>query len=223
MFWFILLGLGALVGAASIGWAILDELEHKKLAVLGERVVGKTALIQFLTTGTLPDKYLSTDGVYKTSRGHIKLEDLELKIDESRDLPGGIPWYVDWKNLTEEADIVLYLLRVDKLMASDKHTEERVKRDMGHIGNWLKENPKEFPLLIIGTHCDLSDPDLTKLPEDKIGAYIDHVRTMRIFQDIALLGGGENKVRFVFGSLKTKDTTEKLVYNMLASLDASQP
>ena len=158
----------------------------------------------------------------KTSRSHIKLEDLELKIEESRDLPGGTPWYADWKNLTEEADIVLYLLRVDKLMAGDKHTEERVKRDMGHIGKWLKASPKEFPLLIIGTHCDLSDPDLTKLPEDEIGYYVDHVRTMPIFQDIASLGGGENKVRFVFGSLKTKDTTEKLVYNMLASLDASQ-
>ncbi len=171
MFWFILLGLGAL-GAAGIGIAaILDELEHKKLAVLGERAAGKTALIQFLTTGTLPDKYLSTDEVRKTSRSHIKLEDLELKIEESRDLPGGTPWYADWKNLTEEADIVLYLLRVDKLMAGDKHTEERVKRDMGHIGKWLKASPKEFPLLIIGTHCDLSDPDLTKLPEDEIGYY----------------------------------------------------
>ena len=41
MFWFILLGLGAL-GAAGIGIAaILDELEHKKLAVLGERAAGK--------------------------------------------------------------------------------------------------------------------------------------------------------------------------------------
>ena len=137
-------------------------------------------------------------------------------------MPGNVDFYAQWKDIAKKANIVLYLLRVDKLMEGDKHTEERVMQDIGHIGNWLKEDSKKFPLCIIGTHCDLSDPDLTKLPEDELGDYEDQVRKMPIFQYIALRCGGGDQVRFVFGSLKSKDTTEKLVYNMLASLDASK-
>ena len=66
-------------------------------------------------------------------------------------------------------------------------------------------------MLIIGTYCDLTTPDLTKLPKNEVGDYEGKLRGMPIFQEIALRGGGGKKVRFIFGSLKSKETTERLV------------
>ena len=100
-------------------------------------------------------------------------------------------------------------------MGGDKCTEERVKRDIGQIGKWLQENPKKFPLFIIGTYCDLTTPDLTMLPEDERGAYENKIRRMPIFQEIALRCGGGRKVRLIFGSLKSQDTTESLVSEII--------
>ena len=208
----------ALAGAAIIATIedILKALKGKRFAVLGMRRTGKTALINFLTKGILTQKYMPTELPKKTVKNHFKLKDLKLEVEESIDVPGDAPdFYHDWKDIVQKADIVLYLLRSDRLMAGDKHTEERVKRDMGQIGRWLKENPKKFPLFIIGTHCDLTTPDLTKLPEDEIGDYEDKLRKMPIFQEIALRGGGRKKVLFIFGSLQSKDATERLVYRII--------
>lgn len=207
--WLLLLG-----GAAAL--ALLDEkVKGKKFAVLGERGTGKTALINFLTKGTFSKEYAQTLMPEKTDSNHIELKDLELKIEESKDIPGAEHFYGDWEDITKNADVVLYLLRVDELMAENKSTEERVKQDMRQIGNWLKETPKEFPLFIIGTHCDLTVPDFTKLPKNKKGDYEDKMRGMSVFRDIELLGGGNKKVRVVFGSLKSKDATEDLVYKVI--------
>ncbi len=204
---------GAAVGA--IVEDIIEALEGKKLAVFGERGVGKTVLINFLTKGKLSEEYTQTLDPEKTEANDFELEDLRLRIKESIDMPGDPDFYADWKKLSQDVDVVLYLLRADKLLVGDKRTEERVKRDIGQIGKWLKESPKEFPLFVIGTHCDLTTPDLTRLPEDKIGDYGDKLRGMPIFREIALRSGGRSKVRFVFGSLKSKNTTECLVYQII--------
>ena len=210
--WFIIPAIAALVAAIA---AIIKIFEGKKLAVLGESRVGKTVLINFLTKGTLSEAYVRTLYPKKTDANDLELKDLKLSIEESIDVPGRDDFYPDWKKLSRDADVILYLLRADKLQAGDKHTEERVKQDIGQIGKWLKESPKEFPLFILGTHCDLITPDLTSLPENKIGDYENELLRMPVFQEIALRGGGGSKVRFVFGSLKSKDTTERLVYQII--------
>lgn len=194
---------------------IIAALTGKRFAVLGERGVGKTVLINFLTKGTLSQDYIQTLDLKKTASNYFKLKDLKLSIKQSKDVPGDTDFFALWEDIVQNSDIVLYLLRADKLMAGDKYTEERVKRDMGQIGEWLKGNPKKFPLFIIGTHCDLTDPDLTKLPKNERGYYEDKLRKMPTFQEIVLRGGGGRKVRFVFGSLKSKDTVERLVYRII--------
>ena len=221
MFWIpIIIAVAVLAtGAVALNWdKIVIALEGKKLAVLGERRVGKTVLINFLTEGTIPEKYEQTIAKEKTAARRFKLKDLSLKIKALNDVPGSKDDYAVWKSITDDADIVLYLLRIDKLMKGDKRTEDRVEADMWQIGRWLQENPKKFPLFIIGTHCDLTKPDLTKLPEDQIGDYKDRVYKMPIIQKIVQLGGGKNKVRVVLGSLKWKRDTEKLVFQILSEL-----
>lgn len=193
---------------------IVIALTGKKLAVLGERRVGKTTLITFLTKGTIPEKYAQTVTPQKTESRRFKLKDLSLSIKALNDVPGSKDDYAQWQSVTDDADIVMYLLRIDKLMNGDKRTEARVEADMGQIGRWLQENPKDSPFFIIGTHCDLTKPDLTKLPEDQIGDYQDRINKMPIIQKIVQLGGGRKKVRVVLGSLKWKCETEKLVYHI---------
>ena len=221
MIWIpIIIAVAALAtGAVALNWdKIVIAHEGKKLAVLGERRVGKTVLINFLTEGTIPEKYEQTIAKEKTAARRFKLKDLSLKIKASNDVPGSKDDYAVWKSITDDADIVLYLLRIDKLMKGDKRTEVRVEADMWQIGGWLQENPKDDPFFIIGTHCDLTKPDLTKLPEDQIGDYQDRVYKMPIIQKIVQLGGGKNKVRVVLGSLKWKRDTEKLVFQIFSEI-----
>ena len=211
--WFIIAGV-AILAAGAIA-ATIKVLEGKKLAVLGADRVGKTVLINFLTKGILSEKYVRTVYPKETEASDFKLNDLKLSLEESIDVPGLEDFYLTWKKLSQDADIILYLLRTDKLQAGDKHTEERVKQDIRQIEKWLNEYPKKFPLFIIGTYCDLTTPDLTKLPENKIESCEDKLRRMPIFQEILLRGGGGSKVRFIFGSLKFKDATERLVSKLI--------
>ena len=159
------------------------KTEANKFAVLGEQKVGKTCLIKFLTEGSLPTSPASTLSAKPTDSGRrFKLKDLKLKIPPLTDLPGSSDEYKVWKKITNGADIVLYLFRVDQLMEEDKPTEARVRKDMGQIKIWLKAKPKEFPLFLIGTHCDLTDPDFTTLSLVERSNYKDKVREMPMFQ-----------------------------------------
>ena len=201
-------------GAALLGLGILADIKGYKLAVLGARRVGKTVLIEFLTKGTLSKEYVKTGRPQKTDSRRFKLKNLALKIKESIDTPGHENFYFQWKNIAEDADIVMYLLRVDLLMKGDRDNEERVRRDISHIAEWLRENKKKYPLFIIGTYCDQTVPDFTKLSKNKQVDYVDERRRMHIFRDVELLSGGAQQVRFVFGSLKSEDATENLVYEV---------
>ena len=246
---------GAGVTVAALNWdKIFIALKGKKLAVLGEKRVGKTSLIKFLTTGSISREYDPTDYAREVTTGHrFQLRELDLAIKNLKDLSGGQDKYRSWKSAFNDADIVLYLLRVDKLMAGDKSTEVRVREDMGQIRRWLRDQPspygserknwwyiaiapvigigrrlsrrwqrnksKSFPLFIIGTHCDLTDPDLTTLRTDQIGDYQDKVRQLSIFQTLERLGGGRGKVTLICGSLKSEATTEALVYCLFKQIE----
>ena len=190
---------------------IMTALKGKKLAVLGARKVGKTVLIKYLTTGTVTEDYKQTRRPEKTPARRFRLEDLDLAIKKSYDVPGK-DHHKQWKDITKESDIVLYLLRIDKLMEGDEITEERIRGDMELISSWLEENPKKFPLFIIGTYFD-------RLSESKIEDYQDSVRQMPIFETIELLATKSGSdIRVILGSLRSKRDTEELVHNIFSQV-----
>ena len=232
----VVVAVGAGVTVAALNWdKIIIALKGKKLAVLGENRVGKTSLIKFLTTGSIPRESDPTDYARRVTGHRFQLRELDVVIQNLKDVPGDKSRYASWKSAFNDADIVLYLLRVDQLMAGNKRTEVRVRKDMGQIKRWLGDKPptdsddrmnwrdiiifpvigigrrlfrrwqpnksKSFPLFIIGTHCDLTDPDLTTLRAGQIGDYQDKVRQLPIFQTLEQLGGGrgvmvQSKVEF---------------------------
>ncbi len=198
--------------------ALVNKLKGKKLAVLGEQGVGKTCLIDFLTTGSIPRKYEPDSFAREVPGRRFELRKLKLNIPPLKHLPGSADEYAQWKEVANEADIVLYLLRVDRLMTGHIPTVDRVRKDIGQIRRWLQDKSKDFPLFIIGTHCDLTDPDFTTLSSYERSNYKNKVREMPIFREVVLLGGGGSKVRFVPGSLKSMITTEQLVYDLYGEI-----
>jgi GTPase SAR1 family protein len=216
----IVIGLGALFGTVIyINWdKIVIALYGKKIAVLGERAVGKTHLITFLTTGSVPEQYKQTVRPETASERRFQLEKLDLKIKETRDLSGSDAAYAEWKSLFDESDIVLYLLRVDKLMSGDAYAEARVRKDMKHIGAWLAERNPRPQFFIVGTHCDLTDPDFTKLPNNKVGEYADKVSRLPAIEDAVRRGGGGQNAKIILGSMKSLPETEALVYRLFTEV-----
>lgn len=191
----------------------------KKLAILGARGVGKTTLIRFLTTGSIPESYKQTIRPENAKGRRFQLRSLNLKIKDTRDLPGGPDAYAEWKAIFDEADVVFYLLRIDKLMERDTEAENRVRRDMKQIEGWLKERPPSPLLFIIGTHGDLANPDLTTIPENERGDYEDRIRALPIIQECVQRTGGGHNTKIVLGSLKSRGETEALVFGIFSQVE----
>lgn len=154
--------LGAL-GIGGVALFLFQKLEErwkgKTVAVLGERQVGKTHLIKFLTSGEIPENYDFTHLGKKFTGRTFKLEDLELKINDIVDLSGANDVYSDWKQEVLKADLVLYLFRADSVLQEEKGTFDRITNDMHQLKTWIEEkkrNPfSRILLYYIGTHIDL--------------------------------------------------------------------
>ena len=223
-FWIPIIIVVAIALAATtivLNWdEIVIRWKGKKIAILGARGVGKTTLISFLTTGCIPESSKQTTRSEKAKGRRFSLRELDLKIKDTRDLPGGPDAYAEWKELFDEADVVFYLLRIDKLVESDAEAENRVRRDMKQIEMWLKDQaslPRLF--FIIGTHGDLANPDLTTLPENEQGNYQDRIRALPIIQECVQRAGGSHNTKVVLGSMKSKEETEALVFGIFSQVE----
>lgn len=192
---------------------IVVALKGKRVAVLGARAVGKTHLIKFLSSGSIPAEYKQTVAPEKTSGRRFHLRDLDLKVKDTLDVSGDKAAYAEWKQLHDQADLVLYLLRADRLIAGDAAVEERVRDDLRHIGGWLDARTSRPRFFIIGTHCDL-DSGFAALSQDRIGDYVDKFRKLPIVGELVARGGGGQVAKVVIGSMKTIPDTEALVYQL---------
>jgi len=190
-----------------------DNLRQKRIAVLGARGVGKTHFIRFLSTGEIPVAYQQTVARAKVKGRRFKLKDLEINIKDSVDVSGAKDAYAEWKALQEEADLVLYLMRADRLLAGDESVERRVREDLTHIGEWLRSRNRRPMFFIVGTFCDM-DPDFKKLTREKAGDYQDKFQRLPIVRELVLRAGGTSLARVVLGSMKTKDLTEQLAASL---------
>ena len=209
------IGLFGIAGAAAaICWDdILIALKGKRLAVLGARGVGKTHLIKFLSSGSIPAEYKQTVAPEKASSRRFELKELNLKVKDTLDISGAKDAYAEWKKLHDNADVVFYLLRADRLIAGDREVEVRARDDLKHISDWLKARAPRPDFFIIGTHCDF-DLEFAKLSDNKIGDYVDKFRKLSIMTELVARGGGTQQTKVVLGSMKTLQGTEALVYQI---------
>jgi hypothetical protein len=186
----------------------------KKLAVLGARGVGKTHLIQFMTKGSMPTDYKQTVAPNKTQANKFELNGLSLRIKENLDVSGDKAAYAEWKQCAEEADVLLYLLRADRLLAHDEIVENRIKSDLQHIAEWLEKHDPRKPFFIIGTHCDL-DESYPGGESGQFGSYLDRFRQLDAIHEFLFRCGGSERVKIIIGSLKNLSETQSLGYKLL--------
>lgn len=192
---------------------IVVALKGKRLAVLGARGVGKTHLVKFLATGSIPAEYKQTVAPEKASSRRFQLNELDLKVKDSLDVSGDKAAYSEWRELHDQADVVFYLLRADRLIAGDCDVEARVRDDLKHIGGWLEARTPRPRFFIIGTHCDF-DAEFNSMSAGKIGDYVDKFRRLPIVTELVARGGGAQQAKVVLGSMKTVQDTEALVYQV---------
>lgn len=208
--------------AGGLNWdKILIHLRGKKIAVLGERMVGKTTLIKFLTEGWLPKDYKGTIGEDPVKAKRYRLRDLDLKLKETRDVPGDTAKRVLWKKLFDESDIVLYLVRADRLLQNHSETQSRARRDIEHISRWLREakNEDRAPELvaIVGTFAD-KEPDFNAITEKTLADYQDRFARHSVVKQMALKCRGLGNVIFAIGSLQNEDRARDLVYILFSQI-----
>jgi len=213
--WLVIATVSLLVGTTiAVKWDdIVVALKGKRLAVLGARGVGKTHLVKFLTTGTIPAEYKQTLAPEKASSRRFALKDLDLKVKDSLDVSGDKAAYSEWKELHDQADVVFYLLRADRLITGDSDVEARVRDDLKHVGVWLETRKPSPRFFIIGTHCDL-DPAFSRISDGNRGDYEDKFRRLPIVLELVARAGGAQQAKVVLGSMKTVQDTEALVYQV---------
>jgi GTPase SAR1 family protein len=208
-------------GAVVVNWDnIVILLKGKRVTALGARKVGKTTLITFLHEGSIPETYEQTVAPEKHGGRRFQLRDLALVLRDTLDVSGDDSAYGVWKEEVAKADMVLYLLRADLLIIGNAETEKRVEKDMKHIGEWLKQRDGRRPLFfIVGTHCDL-DKDFKSLSPDSRGTYMDKFAQMPVVKKMILHAGGQQQVKVILGSTKTKTDTEVLVYTLFSQVES---
>jgi hypothetical protein len=193
---------------------VVKQLGYKRVAVLGERGVGKSHLLQFLATGSIPASYKKTSKPEKVGSRRFALKDLNLKLRDTRDLPGDEDFRGEWKQAYDSADLVLYLVRADRLLAGHEATEVRAREDLQQLEMWRKEADGARPrLFIIGTFCD-EDPAFLKVDDQNYAEYADRFRRLPIMTELVARGGGHAEVKVVLGSMNNTQGTEALVYQL---------
>ncbi len=183
----------------------------KRLAVLGAREVGKTHLIKFLSSGTILTEYIQTIPPEPADGRRFQLKDLNLQIKDMLDMSGAEVMYPHWKKEVDRADVVLYLLRADKLFKGDTDYEKRVLKDGRMFEKWLAERSSRPHFFIVGTFCDLDGGEFNNLKPEFAGTYHDKFRTLPVVTEFVAKAGGLNEVVVVVGSMKTKEGTEAIV------------
>lgn len=206
--------------AVALPWdKIHERLFSKRVVVLGARGVGKTTMNTFLASGSLPQEYKQTIAPEPTKARRFELRDLKLSIARSFDVSGDASAYATWKDNVDAADLVLYLVRADELIANDFSAGNRAIDDLTHIGGWIANRKSPPMFFIVGTHCDL-DPNFASLTPDKRGHYADAFQNSWWVSKLVDLGGGTQRVKVALGSMRTIEDTEALVFAIFAQVGA---
>lgn len=216
----IVAGAAAVVAASVTYWnrggikdvweSLIISLKGKRVAVFGERNVGKTVLLKFLTSGEVPDEYMQTVLTEKVDGKRFAMGDLKLDLKETRDVPGGHDAIEEWKALHDESDIVLYLVN------SRQVNQQRIRRDLEKIESWSKARPAPPKLVVIITHMDL-DPTYVSTPASGMGHFRDRFVKLNLDGGLSKLS---HRPPVIFGSLVDRELAAKLVATLIKTVTA---
>lgn len=216
----ILAGAAGVVATAVAYWqrdeltALWDSLairlKGKRVAVLGERHVGKTVLLKFLANGEIPDEYMQTLLPEKIAGRRLSVGDLKLDLKGTRDVPGGHDAIGDWKALHDEADFVLYLVN------SQRVDQQRIRRDLNQLEIWSAARKSPPKVVVIVTHMDM-DPTYVETPPSGMGHFRDRFVKLNLDAGLSKLTA---RPPILLGSLVDKDRAARLVADLIRTVTA---
>ncbi len=157
--WAALVGLGLAGGAVAVAASLWPQTKGKRLLVIGNTGSGKTTLVNFLRTGTIPEETRKTANTttYEV-KGEVRLGDLELKVDRIWDTAGDeeVTWRA-WHDKARDADEILYLIHDEK--ASLAEHAATIRRDAQQISLWRQAGDlkNSCHVILVVTHCDKVD------------------------------------------------------------------
>lgn len=189
---------------------LIISLKGKRVAVLGERNVGKTVLLTFLANGELPSEYMQTVLTEKVEGKRLAMRDLKLDLKETRDVPGSHDAIEEWKKLHDDADIVLYLVNAQQV------NHQRIVRDLGKIEDWRKERATPPELVVVVTHMD-KVLEYNATPESGRGHLRDRFVRLNLDAGLSKLS---RRPQIILGSLVDQEEARKLVATLIKTVTA---
>jgi hypothetical protein len=220
------------------------KLRGKRVVILGDKGVGKTHLLTFLTTGAIPSHCLPSGGPRAHSAARFQLRDLRLDVAETWDVSGDKEYYPFWQELIQgskalggqrnavhpngkkgspiaPADVVVYLTRADRMMQGDAGPNARIVRDAEHIGAWTRELEVPPRVIVAGTFCD-KDPAYADGDEQARSQYLERFRKCAPISRFVLEGGGKSNTTVLAGSLVTEDEAGAFAYRLIEAMGAER-
>lgn len=207
-------------GAGKLWDDLVIALKGKKVVVIGQRRVGKTHLLKFLHSGSIPgDEYKQTMIPRNESANRLQLSDLKLDLKSSKDIGGDEPSYPLWRDLVLGADVVLYLVRADSVMVEDAVICSRAISDLKQISKWLSERKTKPEFFVVGTHADMDD-SFDGGSHQGLADCRQRFIESHVVRDLIGYAGGGSDAKVAVGSLLTNDSTANLVKQIFLQVES---
>jgi hypothetical protein len=209
--------------------SIIAAVRGHRLAVLGEREVGKTHLQTFFRTGRIPTVYAQTLGQPSLGPGLARLitiesmsgkpEKVRVAVKRGYDVPGAAEAVAAWREVLDDATILLYLFRADYIFKGEASHLKRVAEDARLIAGILEDRPRPLKAAaLVGTHYDL----VSGFQGPSSGA--NFYRWHRIIEEQAVIAKARlllaaqlpHEPALVVGSMRTLGDTQELTFRLFA-------
>lgn len=218
------LGGAALTGIASYlayeNWeTIKKKFSGKSIVILGQRATGKTTLLNYLLKGEITLKHEATIGVKKVKISKKKLADLGWNVrlkSIQNDYSGVTSNYEQWLKALQNADIFIYLFKIDEWILDEGTVEAQIEKDIKNIQKVL--NGKNIPMFIIGTHLDLLEGIEYNNGKEKI-KLIDDLQDEVFFKNIkSRLNVDNSKAYLHLGSMKDEMGLNEIIHFIIGHM-----
>ena len=201
-------------------WEKLKKLFNgKSIVILGQRATGKTTLLNYLLKGEITLKHEATIGVEKVKISKKKLADLgwDVRLNTiQKDYSGVTSNYEQWLKALKNADIFIYLFKIDEWILDEGSVENQIEKDMKNIQKEL--NGRNIPMFIIGTHLDLLEGIDFNNQKEKI-KLIDDLQDEVFFKNIKSRLNMDNSKAFLhFGSLKDEMGLNEIIHFIIGHM-----
>lgn len=188
----------------------------KSIAVLGGRGTGKTTLLNYFDTEKVITTYEQTDTKQRYSGMTVKINNLTLKIKGGYDIGGSSINHGTWREQIDNSDIVFYIVDISRVIgqAKDEQYINNTLNDIEAIANKVSNRKEKMHIIILATHAD----KCSAFHKDK-QAFEKKVARSQVIETAEIAFGGTNYCKVIIGSLKDTTEAEKLVKNILSSID----